>query len=71
MFGPGSSGTSITVTPTFQYGGFFVRGEISYVHASNYTPGAVFGPKGLDQSQPRAMAEIGFLFGNNMVEKKP
>src|SRR6185503_4415236 len=25
MYGPGSSGTSFTVTPTFQQGGFFVR----------------------------------------------
>ena len=29
MFGPGSAGTSVTVTPTFQYGGFFVRGDLS------------------------------------------
>ena len=24
---------------------------------------------GTNQNQPRAMAEIGFIFGNNMVEK--
>ncbi len=71
MYGPGSAGTSITVTPTFQYGGFFFRGDVGYVHLSSITPGDGFGPAGKDQSQPRAMAEIGFLFGNNIVEKKP
>ena len=29
MFGPGSKGTSFTVTPTFQHGGFFVRADLS------------------------------------------
>ncbi len=70
MYGPGSAGTSITVTPTFQYGGFFGRFDVSYVHASNYVPGSVFGPAGLNNNQTRAMAEIGFVFGNNLVEKK-
>ncbi|HEV3334240.1 MAG TPA: outer membrane beta-barrel protein, partial [Bryobacteraceae bacterium] len=71
MFGPGSAGTSVTLTPTFQYGGLFVRGDLSWVHASSYTPGDGFGPTGMNQNQPRAMAEIGFIFGNNIVEKKP
>lgn len=70
MFGPGSSGTSITVTPTYQAGGFFVRGDLAYVHASNITPGLAFGNGGNLKNQPRAMAEIGFIFGNNVVEKK-
>src|SRR6516225_9266707 len=71
MYGPGSAGTSVTVTPTFQYGGLFFRGDVSYVHAIDYTKGSVFGPAGLDQNQTRAVAEIGFMFGNNIVEKKP
>ena len=71
MYGPGSAGTSITVTPTFQSGGFFVRGDFGYVHASNTTPGAAFGPAGLDNNQTRAVAEFGYVFGNNIVEKKP
>ncbi len=70
MYGPGSAGTSVTVTPTFQYGGFFFRGDLSWVHASNVTPGDVFGPTGVNKDQPRAVAEIGFMFGNNIVEKK-
>jgi hypothetical protein len=71
MFGPGSAGTSVTVTPTFQYGGFYVRGEFSLVHAGSFTPGDAFGKTGMQANQPRAAAEIGFLFGNNLVEKKP
>ncbi len=71
LYGPGSSGTSVTVTPTFQYGGFFGRVDVSFVHAMNYTPGSVFGPAGLNNNQTRAVAEIGFIFGNNIVEKKP
>jgi hypothetical protein len=70
MFGPGSAGTSATVTPTFQYGGFFVRGDLSWVHANSITPGDAFGPTGMNKNQPRAMAEIGFMFGNNVVERK-
>ena len=62
IFGPGSSGWSATLTPTFQYERFFVRGDLSWVHASNYTPGYVFGPTGMNNNQPRAIAEIGFLF---------
>jgi hypothetical protein len=71
MYGPGSNGTSITVTPTFQYGGFFFRGDIAYVHVGNYTPGSVFGPAGMNNNQTRAAVEMGFVFGNNIVEKKP
>ncbi len=71
MYGPGSAATSITVTPTFQRGGFFVRGDLAYVHASDITPGDAFSRDGKNQNQPRAMAEFGFMFGNNVVEKKP
>jgi hypothetical protein len=69
MYGPGSSGTSVTLTPTFQYGGFFVRGDLSWVHAGDITPGSAFGASGANQDQPRAMAEIGFIFGNNLTKK--
>jgi len=71
IFGPGSAGTSYTLTPTIQHGGFFVRGDLSWVHAIDYTPGFGFGPNGLNKNQPRAMAEIGFIFGNNITGKKP
>jgi hypothetical protein len=71
MYGPGSSAWAITATPTFQYGGFFVRGDLAFVRATDYTPGYAFGPTGMNQNKPRAVAEIGFMFGNNIVEKKP
>lgn len=70
LFGAGSTGTSVTATPTFQYGGFFFRGDLSWVHASSITPGDAFGSGGVNKNQPRAVAEIGFIFGNNIVEKK-
>jgi hypothetical protein len=66
MYGPGSSGTSITVTPTYQHGGFFVRGELAYVHAGSIAPGSAFRSDGTLQHQTRAMAEFGFIFGNNI-----
>ena len=69
LFGPGSSATTVTVTPTFQYGGFFVRGEFSWVHAINSTSGDTFGPLGVNSDQPRGLVEIGFLFGDNIVKK--
>lgn len=71
MFGPGSTGTSVTLTPTFQYGGFFVRGDLSWVHAGDYTPGSAFGAGGANQNQPRAVAEIGFIFGTSVLKRKP
>jgi len=68
LFGPGSAGTSLTATPTFQKGGMFVRGDVSWTHANSYTPGDVFGKTGTDANQVRAIAEVGFIFGNN-IEK--
>jgi hypothetical protein len=69
MYGQGSNGTSFTVTPTVQRGGFFARGDLAWVHIGSYVPGAVFGPKGLDNNQFRVAGEIGFIFGDN-IEKK-
>jgi hypothetical protein len=69
LYGPGSSAQSITVTPTYQHGGFFFRGDLAYVHASNITPGYAFSAAGTNQNQPRAAGEIGFIFGKNVTEK--
>ena len=69
IFGPGSSGISITGTPTFQYGGFFVRGDLSYVDARSFAPGSGFGIAGTNGNQFRAVGEIGFMFGDNIVKK--
>ena len=62
LYGPGSNAVSLTVTPTYQRGTFFARGELSYVHAGNATPGDVFGHNGTDTSQVRSLLEAGFLF---------
>jgi hypothetical protein len=70
LYGPGSAATSLTATPTFQYGGFFVRGDLGFVHATDVTAGDSFGRSGNAKTQPRAIAEFGFIFGNNIVEKK-
>ena len=62
MYGPGSSAWSITLTPTFQQGRFFTRGELSFVRANGITPGDAFGRAGTNRNQPRGVIEIGFLF---------
>ena len=71
MYGPGSKAWSFTATPTFQYGGFFFRGDLAWVHATDITPGSAFGPLGNGKDQARLMGEIGFIFGNNIVPKTP
>lgn len=62
LYGPGSNAVSLTVTPTYQRGVFFARGDVSLVHAGSSTAGAAFGPKGADTSQLRGLLEAGFLF---------
>ena len=62
MYGVGSKAWSITVTPTYQDHDFFARAEFSYVQASSYTQGDVFGPQGNNPTQVRALVETGFLF---------
>jgi hypothetical protein len=64
LYGPGTGAFSFTVTPTYSKDGFFVRGEFSIVHVTNFDPttGFAFGPTGLSVNQPRGMIEAGFLF---------
>jgi hypothetical protein len=62
LYGPGSEAWSLTLTPTYQYKKFFVRGEISYVQAMSYTSGDTFGPDGTNPSQVRGLIETGILF---------
>ena len=62
LFGPGSAGWSVTLTPTFQYQRFFARGDLSFVRARSFAPGDAFGPTGMNPNQPRGVIEIGFLF---------
>jgi hypothetical protein len=67
-FGSGSAGTTFTATPTYQKGGMYLRSDLALVHATNVTPGDVFGPTGTDASQFRAALEFGFIFGSNITK---
>jgi len=62
LYGVGSDAWSLTLTPTFQYKQFFFRGEVSYVQANSYAPGAVFGKEGNNNSQVRGLIETGVIF---------
>ena len=66
-FGAGSAGTTFTATPTYQKGGMYVRGDLGWVHASNYMPGSVFGKSGTAGDQFRGVLEFGFIFGSNIT----
>ena len=61
-FGPRSHAWSLTVTPTYQDGGFFARAELSYVTASMQSGIGFSGTNGLAQTQLRGMVETGFMF---------
>ena len=62
LYGPGSDAWSFTVTPTYQHGVFFARGEASYVGAGSATAGDVFGANLDNTSQARLVLEAGVLF---------
>jgi hypothetical protein len=62
LYGPKSSAWSLTLTPTWQFKTFFIRGEASYVKLDSAAPGAGFGSAGNRDSQIRAMVETGVLF---------
>ena len=70
-FGAGSSGTTFTATPTYQKGGMYVRGDLGFVDATNFTKGDVFGAAGTNSNQFRGVLEFGFIFGSNIqnIEK--
>ncbi|MDD2748789.1 outer membrane beta-barrel protein [Acidithiobacillus sp.] len=53
---------SITLTPTYQSGGFFARAELSYVTASCPTGYGFSGANGTNTTQLRGMVETGFMF---------
>lgn len=62
LYGVGSAAWSATITPTYQLKTWFIRGELSYVKATNISPGMAFGNAGNVNSQARGMLETGFLF---------
>ncbi|WP_162789347.1 MULTISPECIES: outer membrane beta-barrel protein [Sphingomonas] len=62
VYGPGSSAWSLTVTPTWQHGIFFVRPEASLVRAAKVAPGFGLGADLSHRSQVRGLVEAGIIF---------
>lgn len=62
LYGTDSNAWSLTVTPTWQWGSFFLRAEASYVEAGDAANGFAFGSNAKDRSQTRGLIELGFLF---------
>lgn len=62
VYGPGSGAWSLTLTPTWQKGIIFVRGEGSYVRAHDVVRGFGLGPDFDERSQVRGLIEGGILF---------
>ena len=62
LYGPDSDAWTLTATPTWQKGIFFVRGEVSYVRIENFTPGFGFGGAFNSRDQVRGLLEVGVLF---------
>lgn len=61
-FGPGSSAMSFTLTPTWQSGLFFIRGEASLTQLYSITAGDGFGRSGNSKTQARFLVETGVVF---------
>jgi hypothetical protein len=62
LYGPGSGAFSFTVTPTYTYNHFFVRGDLSVVSVSDAAVGAAFGTDGNASTQLRGLLEAGVIF---------
>jgi hypothetical protein len=62
LYGAGSKAWSLTVTPTYQRGVFFVRGELSYTRIDRMTSGLGFGSSFNEPDQVRGLVETGVLF---------
>ena len=62
IYGPGSDAWSITLTPTFQFQRFFVRGDLSFVRAINIRSGDALGRAGTSPNQARGVIEAGLIF---------
>jgi len=58
----GSKAYTFTLTPTYRQKAFFARADLSYVKVDSGDAGLLFGTKGNDDTQARALGEIGFLF---------
>lgn len=61
-YGPGSSASTITLTPAFRTGHFDIRGEYSSVNLAQFTSGLGFGSAGTNRAQSRIGIEVGAQF---------
>ena len=62
LYGAGSSALSFTITPTFTFDRYFVRGEYAHVELFDVAAGLGFGRSGTRTSQDRFMVETGVTF---------
>jgi hypothetical protein len=62
LYGAKSDAWSLTITPTYEKGVFFVRGELSYVRVGHLEAGYGFGRDLNQRDQVRALVETGILF---------
>jgi hypothetical protein len=62
LYGAKSDAWSLTITPTYEKGFFFVRGELSYVRVGHLEAGYGFGRDLNQRDQVRALVETGILF---------
>jgi putative OmpL-like beta-barrel porin-2 len=64
-YGSGTGAFAFTVTPTWVKDAFFLRGDVSVVHITNFVAGSSdvgFGINGANTNQVRGVIEAGFLF---------
>lgn len=61
-YGPGSSATTWTITPSYRMNDIFARAEYSAVNVSDVLPGLGFGPHGTATNQSRVVFEFGVQF---------
>lgn len=62
LYGPGSSAASVTITPTYMHGHWFVRGDMSAVEIFHPGTGDAFGSAGDGRTQVRGLLEAGYVF---------
>jgi hypothetical protein len=62
LYGPGSEALSFTITPTWQNGMYFLRGDASVVSAFSTTAGLAFGKGGNTKTQGRVVLEAGVIW---------
>ena len=62
LYGAGSKAYSLTATPTYKIGRYFLRAESSWVRAGRVTAGDAFGSGGNAINQFRGLVEGGVLF---------